>query len=239
MISVIIPAYNEEKIIINTLKKIDNYLKKKKYIYEIIVVDDASKDGTFQLIEKLRTKNNKIKILKNKTNKGKGYSVKRGVLNAKFDLVLFSDSDLATPVEMLERMLKYTKDYDIIIASRNLRDSIIKVKQPWYRVLAGKIFPLLVRMIVLKGIKDTQCGFKMFKKSAVKNIFPLQTFERWCFDVEILFIAKKLGFKIKEVPVVWVDRRESKMNLIRDSFKMLMDLFRIRYNNMTGKYKKL
>lgn len=135
-------------------------------------------------------------------------------------------------------MLKYKESYDIVIASRNLKNSIIKIRQPWYRVLAGKIFPLFVRMIAIRGIKDTQCGFKLFKKKSLRKILPLQTFDRWCFDVELLFIAKKYEFKIKEVPVIWINRKDSKMSLIKDSIGMLFDLFKIRYNNLIGKYKK-
>jgi dolichyl-phosphate beta-glucosyltransferase len=234
-ISVVIPAYNEEKRIEPTLKKVIDYLKKKFDKYEIIVVDDCSKDNTNKIVSKY--KKEKVKILRNEKNKGKGYSVKRGILESKYSLVLFSDSDLATPIEELENFMQYIKENDIIIASRNLKNSERKIKQPLYRQAMGKIFPLLVNIIALKGFKDTQCGFKLFKTDAAKKIFLLQTFERFSFDIEILFIAKKLGYKIKELPVIWIDQKGSKVNPIKDSLKMLIDLFRIRYNNIKKKYE--
>jgi len=234
MISIVIPAYNEEKRIGRSIKQIVKYLDKKKYSYEIIVVDDGSIDNTIDVVKKASNKN--IRIIKNKKNMGKGYSVKTGILNAKYPLVLFSDSDLATPIEELDKFMEYIKSYDIVIASRNLKESNIKVKQPFYRQLMGKTFPLLVNLIALGGFRDTQCGFKLFKTGAAKRIVSLQTFNRFSFDVEILFIAKKLGYKIKEAPVVWIDKEGSKVSPIKDSLKMLIDLFKIRLNNLLGKY---
>lgn len=234
-ISVVIPAYNEEKRIEPTLKKVINYLENNFDKYEIIVVDDCSTDNTNKIVSKY--KKNNIKILRNKKNKGKGYSVKRGIQNAKYPLVLFSDSDLATPIEELGEFMNHIKEYDIIIASRNMKESYIKVKQPLYRQFMGKTFPLLVNLIALRGFKDTQCGFKLFKTDIAKKIVSLQTLKGFSFDVEILFIAKKLGYKIKEVPVVWIDKEDSKVSPIKDSIKMLVDLFKIRYNNLLGKYE--
>ena len=234
MISIVIPAYNEEKRIGRSIKQIVKYLDKKKYSYEVIVVDDGSIDKTIDVVKKAGNKY--VKIIKNKKNMGKGFSVKTGILNAKYPLVLFSDSDLATPIEELDKFMEYIKSYDIVIASRNLKESNIKVKQPVYRQLMGKTFPLLVNLIALGGFRDTQCGFKLFKTDAAKKIVSLQTFNRFSFDVEILFIAKKLGYKIKEAPVVWIDKEGSKVNPIKDSIKMLIDLFKIRLNNLLGKY---
>ena len=234
-ISVVIPAYNEEKRIEPTLKRAINYLRSHFDNYEIIVVDDCSTDNTNNIVSKY--KKNNVKSLRNKKNKGKGYSVKHGIQNAKYSLVLFSDSDLATPIEELGKFMHHIKEYDIVIASRNMKESNIKVKQPLCRQLMGKTFPLLVNLIALRGFKDTQCGFKLFKTDIAKKVVSLQTFERFSFDVEILFIAKKLGYKIKEVPVVWIDKEGSKVSPIKDSIKMLIDLFKIRYNSLLGKYK--
>jgi len=233
-LSVVIPAYNEEKRIEPTLKKVINYLDRHFDKYEIIVVDDCSTDDTNKIIS--RYEHDHVRVLRNETNKGKGYSVNCGILNAKYSLVLFSDSDLATPIEELGKFMEYIDDYDIIIASRNLKESRIKVKQPAHRQLIGKSFPLFVNLIALRGFKDTQCGFKLFKTAIARRIASLQTLERFSFDVEILFIAKKLGYKIKEAPVSWIDKEGSKVNPIKDSIKMLIDLFRIRYNNLVGKY---
>lgn len=235
MISIVIPAYNEEKRIGKSIKQIVKYLDKKKYSYEVIVVDDGAIDNTIDVVKKAGNKY--VRIIKNKKNMGKGYSVKTGILNAKYPLVLFSDSDLATPIEELDKFMEYIKNYDIVIASRNLKESDIKVKQPFCRQLMGKTFPLLVNLIALGGFRDTQCGFKLFKTNAAKKIVSLQTFNRFSFDVEILFIAKKLGYKIKEAPVVWIDKEGSKVNPIKDSLEMLTDLFKIRLNNLLGKYE--
>lgn len=234
-ISVVIPAYNEEKRIGPTLRQVTAYLKKHFDSYEIIIVDDCSSDGTDAVVAE--DKDHNVRVLRNDTNRGKGYSVKRGILNAGYPLVLFTDSDLSTPIEELEKFIKYIKDgYDIVIASRNLKESTIKVEQPFYRQMLGKTFPLLVNLIALKGFKDTQCGFKLFKTDAAKKIVELQTFERFSFDVELLFIAIKNGLKVKEAPVVWVDKKGTKVNPLTDGFSMLIDLFKIRYNNTTHKY---
>ena len=203
--------------------------------YEIIVVDDCSKDSTKEIV--LAHEDPNLRLLQNEVNKGKGYSVKKGILSAKYPNVLFSDSDLATPIEELEKMIPHLEDYDIVIASRNMKESDIKIKQPKYRQLAGNIFPLLVNLIALRGFKDTQCGFKLFKTEKAKKIVNLQTFEEFSFDVEILYIAKKLGYNIKEEGVVWIDKEGSKVNFLKDSTKMLIDLFKIRMNNIKGKYK--
>ncbi|MBW2991398.1 glycosyltransferase family 2 protein [Candidatus Woesearchaeota archaeon] len=235
-VSIVIPAFNEEKRIEKTLKRIISYCKNKFDKYEIIVVDDASKDNTVNIV--MGYKKDKIRIVKNKINRGKGFSVKKGILQARYALVLFSDSDLATPIEELSKFLKYIRQgYDIIIASRNLKESNIVVKQPLYRQLMGKTFPLLVNLIALRDFRDTQCGFKLFKTRIAKKIVKYQTFERFSFDIELLFIAKKMGCRIKEAPVKWVDKAGSKLNPLKDSISMFLDLIRLRINNLKGRYE--
>lgn len=234
-ISIVFPAYNEAKRIESTIVKVNSFLKKHFKEYEIIVVDDCSSDNTSTIVSRF----DHVRVLCNKKNMGKGYSVKKGIMNAKYSLVLFSDSDLATPIEELEKFLKYIDDgYDIVIASRNLKGSDIKVKQPFYRQLMGKTFPFFVNLIAVGGFKDTQCGFKLFKTPAAKRIFSLQKLNGFSFDVEILFIAKKLGYKIKEAPVVWIDKAGSKVSPLKHSIKMFLDLFRIRLNSVFGRYRK-
>ncbi len=244
-ISIIIPAYNEEKRIQKTLERIFSYMKEKKHNFEIIVVDDGSKDKTVELVELFRKKNsknskdkNRIKILKNIKNKGKGHSVKRGMLSGEKKWLLFSDADLSTPIEEIEKFEKYIDQYLIIIASRNLKESQIKIKQPKIRSTLGKIFPLVVNLFTIRGIKDTQCGFKLFRKDIAEKIFPLQTSKRFAFDVEVLFIAKKHGYKIKEIPVIWINALGSKVDPIKDSISMFFDLIRFRFNSICGKYNK-
>lgn len=229
-ISVVIPAFNEEKRIELTLKKVEQFLSQNFDKYQIIIVDDCSTDNTNKIVSKYKN----VQILRNKKNRGKGYSVKRGILNAKYPLVLFSDADLATPIEELGKFMNYIKDFDVVIASRNLKQSI--VKQTSSRKLIGATFSLLVNLIVLRGFKDTQCGFKLFRTDVAKKIVSLQTLNGFSFDVEILFIAKKLGYKIKELPVVWMNKSGSKVKLIKDSIKMLINLFKIRSNNYKIKF---
>ena len=183
MLSVVIPAYNEEKVISNTLTKIITFLDKKKIKYEIIVVDDGSKDKTREAVKKFP----KVILTKERKNCGKGYSVKQGSRISKGDYILFTDADLSTPIGKIEKCMKYVNSYDIIIASRALKDSIIPVKQPFYRIFMGKTFNLFVQLFSVRGIKDTQCGFKLFNRKAVDIIFPLQRLNDFCFDVELFF----------------------------------------------------
>jgi dolichyl-phosphate beta-glucosyltransferase len=233
-ISVVIPAYNEEKRIGKTLRRVISYLNKRKDDYEIIVVDDCSKDRTVEVVKFL--KNKRLRVLKNRCNLGKGGSVKHGMLSAKKKYVLFSDADLSTPIEEIEKFEKLKDKYDILIGSRALKESDIKIKQPFYRILMGKTFNLIVNILVVWGVKDTQCGFKWFRKDVVKKIFPKQTFNGFSFDVELLFIAKKYGYSIKEIPVTWLNSPDSKVSAVKDSIKMFLDLVKIRINDLRGKY---
>lgn len=231
-LSVVISAYNEEKRIGKTLSEISSYLKKKKIEYEIVVVDDASKDKTS---ESVQGKN--VRIIRNKANLGKGASVRKGIQESKYDLILFSDADLSTPIQELDKMVNaIEKGADIAVASRKLPGSKILVKQPFYRKVMGDIFPFLVRLLLLPKVTDSQCGFKLFKSKAAKKIIPKQRIKRFCFDVELLFIAKKLGFKVKEVPVKWMNKKGSRMNPIIDPLLMFLDLLKIKYNDILGRY---
>lgn len=234
-LSIVIPAYNEEKRIKNTLYRIINYFEYKEFKYEIIVVNDGSTDNTVNIVKGV--KNKKIKVLTNNPNMGKGYAVKRGVLAAKKKHILFSDADLSTPIEEIEKFLPYLHNYDVLIGSRNLKESDIQVKQPFIRSKLGKSFPFLVRCLLLKNIKDTQCGFKLFQKHTIKPIFEKQTLNGFSFDGEILYIAQKLNYKIKEIPITWINSLGSKVNTLKDSYKMFKDLFKIRENNKNGLYK--
>ncbi len=236
-ISIVLPAYNEEERIGKTLEEILRYLKNRDYTYELIVIDDGSIDNTFSIVRGFIRKNKNIRLLRNLKNKGKGYSVKKGIMSAKYPLILFTDSDLSTPLWELDKMINEIKSYDVVIASRNLKKSNIAIRQPLFRTLPGKAFSLLVDLITFLGIKDTQCGFKLFKKSIAREIFSRQTINRWGFDVEVLYIAKKFGYKIKEVPVTWINSKVSKLNVLKDPFFMFIELLKIRLNDFFGKYE--
>ncbi len=229
--SIIIPTYNEEKRIENTLIRIASYLSQKFGAdYEIIIVDDDSEDKTVEIVKKLSRENEKIKLLLNEINSGKGYSVKKGMLSAEGSYLLFSDADLSTPIEELEKLFYWLqRGYDIAIASRSLKESKILVHQPLYREMMGKIFNKLVKLWCLPDFLDTQCGFKLFKKEVTKKIFSLSKINRFAFDVEILYLAKKNNYSIKEVPVRWIDSPASRVHPFFDSLKMLLDLIRIKF----------
>jgi len=231
-ISVIIPAYNEENRIYNSLKKIRDYLSRKNYSFEIIVVDDGSRDNTAQVAGRIRDK--RLRIIKYRKNQGKGYAVRTGMLAAKNNLALFCDADLSTPIEELGKFMKSIKDYDIIVGSRVVEGHKIVRKQPRFRVLLGGIFSKITRIVLPVNVQDTQCGFKLFKNC--KPIFKKQTLDGWAFDVEILFIARQKGTKILEIPVIWNDASGSKLNPFRDSLKMLLEIARIKINSFLGRY---
>ncbi len=231
-ISVIIPAYNEQDRIVTTLNKIYKYLKQNKFKFEIIIVDDGSADRTNEIAESFAKDNKEIRLLRHEENKGKGASVRTGVLSANGTYILFSDSDLSTPIEELDKLLFWVKNnnYDIAIASRGLPDSNIVIPQPWYRRLTGRFFPIMVRLVVTNKFSDTQCGFKLFKKDAAREIFREQKITGFAFDVEILYKALKNNYKIKEVPVIWINSASSKVAMLKDPMKMLKDLFKIKFS---------
>ncbi len=237
-LSVIIPVYNEERRISKTLLDIDKYLSKQKYSYEIVVVDDGSKDRTKFVVEKFQGAIKNLGLIQNPENHGKGYVVRQGMLAAKGDFRIFTDADNSTSIDQVERMWPhFERGYDLVIGSRDIKGAVIAVKQPWYRrVLLGNTFNLLVQMICgLWGIWDTQCGFKALTKKATEDIFPKCKIDRWAFDPEILVIAKKFDYKIKEVPVTWLNDPESKVKL-KSTIKMFLDTLQIRLNLIRHKY---
>lgn len=231
-ISIVIPAYNEEQRIKQSIYKILNYFKIRDYDYEIILVDDGSIDNTIKVVEGFH--NHKIKILKNQKNLGKGAAAKKGVLAAQKEWILITDADLSAPISELDKFLKY-QNYEVLIGSRGLNNSRILVHQPLYRKLGGKFLNFFIQILVLPGIKDTQCGFKLFQLKAAQKIFNKQTLNSFSFDVEILFIAKKKNMKILELPIVWTNNSNTKVLPFHDGFRLLRDLVKIRLND----FKKL
>ncbi len=236
-LSVIIPAYNEDVCLHRTLQAIVAYLAG-RFSYEIIVVDDGSTDRTYEVSRNFFNMNQCGQVLKNDANYGKGYSVRKGMFKARGNLRLFSDADMSTPIDELEKLHGAIGDgYDLAIGSRSLPDSDVRVHQRLYRELMGKIFNCFVQKVAVRGIIDTQCGFKLFTKEAAHDIFRRQYINGFSFDVEVLFIAFKLGYRVKEVPVTWINSPRSKVNPVTDSARMLLDLFSIRFKDLSGLYR--
>lgn len=237
-LSVVVPAYNEAARLGATLERIREYLLGQNYSWEIVVVDDGSGDDTAGVAERAGAADRRVRLLRNGTNRGKGFSVRNGVSQARGAYILFSDADLSTPIEDVEKLFPHllSGKYDIAIGSRSLKDSDVRVHQPWYRELMGKIYNKLVRAIALRGFKDTQCGFKLFKADAAKEIFAKARIERFSFDVEALYLARKKGRRIVEVPVTWYNSPRSRVRVISDPIQMFLDVVRIRLNDLRGLY---
>ena len=236
-LSVVIPAYNEGERIGETLRRIIAYLKNKPFRSEIIIVNDGSNDKTLDTAHALLNGFEDSQIISRTENRGKGYSVKEGVLRARGDIILFSDADLSTPIQEFEKLIKWIQDgYDVAIGSRAVKDADVVIRQKWLRECMGKIFNIFVQALALRGLKDTQCGFKCFTRKTAQEIFTRQTIPGFGFDVEGLFIARRLGYRIKEVPVQWFNSPRSKVNILGDPIKMFLDLFKIRLNHILGRY---
>ena len=239
-LSVVIPVYNEEKRLSKTLSDSLVYLKKSKISHEILIVDDGSSDGTLDLVKGFIRKAGKgaLRVIKQKVNQGKGAAVKRGALEAKGNIVLFMDADNATTLNQYDRFKPlFTKGFDVVVGSRAVDRSMVRGHQPLYREAMGRFFNVLVQLAATPGIQDTQCGFKAFRREAAQMVFPLQTIDRFGFDVEILFIARKQGWKLVEAPVEWFDAPGSKVHVLGDSSMMFLDLALIRWNDLTGRYR--
>ncbi|MBI4948299.1 bifunctional glycosyltransferase family 2/GtrA family protein [Candidatus Berkelbacteria bacterium] len=236
-VSVIVPAYNEEKRITKTLIKIDQFLKEKKLSYEIIVVDDGSKDKTIETVEKLSIKN--CKVISYGKNRGKGYAINFGVKESKNDWVLYTDADNSTPIEEMNKLEPFTDVYPVIIGSRYISGSNIIKKQPTPRIIISRVSNLLIQALILPGFKDTQCGFKMFRRDAANEIFSKQTVFGWGFDMELLRIAKELNLPVKQVGITWKNDDQSTIQSRNALHKTLIELFRIKRNSMSGKYSKV
>jgi dolichyl-phosphate beta-glucosyltransferase len=223
--SLIIPAYNEEKRLKETLETTTNYLNNNYSNFEILVVDDGSSDKTCDVVSSF----DNVKLIKLGTNQGKGAAVRKGILSAVGKIRIFTDADLSTPITEIPKAIEFiNKGYDIFIGSRALDHSLIKKHQPKYREFMGKTFNKFVQVLVLWGIKDTQCGFKAFTAAAAETVFTKSVIDRFSFDVEVLFIARKLKLKIAEVPVIWYNDDRTKVNAIKDSYRMFLDILKIR-----------
>lgn len=236
-LSVVIPAYNEEARIGQTLEKTAEYLDSEKYEWEMVVVSDGSSDRTDEIVSAFAAKRPNVRLISYRPNRGKGNAVKVGMLAAVGERVLFADADMATPPgETAKLMSRLDSGADIAIGSRPLKESSLEVHQPLYREAFGRMSNVLVQAIGVRGIKDTQCGFKLFTADASKAIFRRLKMSGFSFDMEALMIARDLGLRIDEVPIRWMDQAGSKVVLWRDAPKVLVDLFAMR---MMGKARRL
>ncbi len=228
-LSIVIPAYNERHRIGLTLEKIRQYAHTQDEPWQIIVVDDGSSDGTAELVRQFDAGPLRLRVLVNDRNRGKGYSTRRGMLEAEGRRVMLCDADLSMPIEQCGKLLaKLDEGYDVAIASRDMPDSVLDPPQPWRRRLMGASFRALRSLLILRGLRDTQCGFKCFDHKVARRVFALQRTEGFAFDCEVLAIAERLGCTIIEVGVVWRDNRDSRVAPLSDSIKMLINLIAIR-----------
>lgn len=230
-LSIVIPFYNEEERLPQNLQHIIDYMNKNhSNNYEIILVDDGSQDNTKQKIEDF-IKYQNIHLYIHYQNKGKGAAIRTGIMEALGEYILFTDADLSTPIEDIKKLLPYIKEtrYKIVIGSRALDDSNVQKEQPFFRRSIGKIGNLFIRLILGLNFKDTQCGFKLFNKEIAYNLFKDLKMSRWSFDFEILYKAKRRGYKIKEVGITWVDSPASRLSPVKDSLKTFWDLLKVRF----------
>jgi len=238
ILSVVIPAYKEEKNIGNTLLSLDKYLSPLGFNYEIIVVIDGSPDNTFSVTEKYQKMIKNLFIINNPENHGKGYVVRQGMLAAKGAYRLFMDADNAVTIDQIEGFSPHFEDPEvgIVIGSRDIKGANVKKHQPYWKELFGNTANIAIQLLAgLWGIPDTQCGFKIITAEAAELVFPMAVVDRWGFDFEMLALIKKLGFKIAEAPVVWVDAGESRVGLV-GYLQALRELFKVRWNFWSGRY---
>jgi len=236
-LSIVIPAYNESARIEGTLQGVMDCVERQGWDAEVLVVDDGSTDTTPDVVQRWMTRYPRLQLIKNAGNRGKGFSVRNGLLQATGEIVMFTDADLSAPMEEAERLMAAIADgADVAIGSRWLEKARQTIHQPLYRRFFGRCFNWVTRMVMGLPFRDTQCGFKAFKRSAAQVIFRLQRIERWGFDPEILFIAQKLGYDIREVPVTWGHDERSRMSYLKDGMKMLEEMAVIRANSIAGRY---
>jgi glycosyltransferase involved in cell wall biosynthesis len=236
-LSIVIPAYNECMRIEGTLARVLECVDARQWDAEILVVDDGSSDDTVAIVQRWMARHPRLHLVKNPGNRGKGYSVRNGLLQSAGDIVMFTDADLSAPIEEAERLFStIDAGADVAIGSRWLDKQKQTVHQPLYRRFFGRCFNWVTRKVIGLPFKDTQCGFKAFRRDAAQTIFRLQTIERWGFDPEILFIARKLKYSIVEVPVTWGHDERSRISYLKDGLKMLEEMAEIRTNSLRGRY---
>jgi dolichyl-phosphate beta-glucosyltransferase len=235
--SIVVPAYNEAKRLPGTLPRMIEYARRLGESVEIIVVDDRSTDGTGGIVAEIGKACGFVTVLRVDDESGKGGAVRRGMLAARLDHVLFTDADLSTPIEEAGKLrAALASGADVAIGSRRVTGSDVQIHQPWLRELAGRTFSGAVSLLLLPGIRDSQCGFKAFRRPAARALFSRQRLDGFGFDAEVLWLARQLGYRIAEIPIVWRDDRRSNVRLLHDSWGMLLDLGRVRLNGWAGRY---
>jgi dolichyl-phosphate beta-glucosyltransferase len=237
-LTILIPAYNEALRIRATLDKIFSYLASKNYAWELIIVDDGSNDGTAALLAGLAAENSCARVLHNESNRGKGFSVRRGALEARGEYILFTDADLSSPIEESERLFEalQSAQADAAIGSRALNRELVGRRQPLFREYGGRLFNLLVRVLAGLNFRDTQCGMKLFRRQSTRRAFELQHSTGFGFDAEVLFLIERTGGRTVEVPVRWYNDPASKVHFLRDSLRMVQDLLELRWRALSGAY---
>lgn len=234
-LSIVIPAYNEENRLPNTLEQVFHFLEKQPFASEILVVENGSSDQTFEISQQFAGQHPNVRTLRNQ-QRGKGLAIQRGVMDAAGEYVFMCDADLSMPVEEISKFIPpQLENVDIAIASREAPGSV-RYNEPYYRHFTGRVFNTLIRLLVLPRLQDTQCGFKCMQAQVARDIFPYQTLTGWAFDVELLYIARLQGYRIVEIPIDWYFNADSKISVIRDSLRMFLDLLRIRRNARRGLY---
>jgi len=234
-LSIIIPAHNEERRLPGSLEKIAAFLEKQNYQAEVIVVDNGSSDNTSGVVEGFMARYPFISLIREE-RRGKGLAVKLGMLAARGEYLFLCDADLSMPIEEVAKFLPpQLEDYDVAIASREV-EGARRYGEPPHRHLMGRVFNLIVRLLAVRGFQDTQCGFKCFRREVARDIFSRQTMEGWGFDVEVLFIAQKRGYRIVEVPINWYYMANSRVRPIRDSIRMFREVLQVRINDWRGVY---
>jgi len=237
--SIVIPAYNEAGRIPATLRAVVDIVRKNGWSAEVIVVNDGSTDATADVVRKFAASAPEVRLMQNPGNRGKGYSVRSGLLQALGDVVMFTDADLSAPMDEARGLFDaIAGGADIAIGSRWLERTRQTIRQPLYRQFFGRCFNAVTRFVMNLPFADTQCGFKAFTRTAAQTIFQLQTIERWGFDPEILFIALKRGYRIQEVPVSWAHDERTRMSYLKDGIKMLQEIAIVRWNALLGRYSK-
>ena len=237
-LSLIIPSFNEELRLPATLEKVASYIRCRRPNTEVIVVDDGSSDRTAAVAESWRDRIPGLRVVANGVNRGKGFSVRHGSLEATGETILFTDADLSSPIEEGEKLFAALKDHDVAIGSRAVDRSLIEVRESPFREIAGIIFNRIVRVILRLPFVDTQCGFKAFRRERCQIIFQQQTIERFGFDPELLYLARHHGLSTIEVPVRWAHSPATKVSMTRDSLQMFLDVLMIRWNALRGRYRK-